>query len=133
MNKNITDRIICILSYWSAGFFGILYLIFAYMTKKTTSSFVLFNIYQSLFISIVLYILSFVYNIFINLVSVIPVINKIVFLTDNFIFRMPVIFNCTFIGLCLIILYLYLALFCVMGKKPFIPLVSQIINENFGG
>ena len=65
MKNNILDRILSALFYCSAGFLGLIYLIFAYLTKRTISDFTLFNIYQSLFISIFMYILSFVYGIFV--------------------------------------------------------------------
>ena len=133
MKNNILDRIFSILTYWSAGFFGIIYLIFAYMTKRTTSSFLLFNIYQSLFISILLYILSFVYGIFVNLTGVIPFVGKMVIYADNIIFRQPMVFGFSISGVCLLCLFFYLAICCIIYKEPFIPFVSQIVKENFGG
>ncbi len=133
MKNNFLDRILSVLFYWSAGLLGIIYLVFAYMTKKTISSFALFNIYQSLFISVFLFILSFVYGIFINLISVIPFAGKFVLLADNFIFREDYIFGCTIAGFVLLIFSFYLAVCCLMYKKPYIPCISDIVKANFGG
>lgn len=133
MNNNFTDRILSVLFYWTMGFLGIIYLIFAYMNRKTISAFNLFNIYQSLFISILLYILSFVYRIFINLITVIPIIGKFVISADSFLFKLSFVFGCSAVTFLLIVFLLYLSIFCLLGKRPQVPFVSQIVSENFGG
>ena len=132
MKNNFLDRILSALFYCTAGFLGLIYLIFAYLTKRTISDFMLFNIYQSLFISIFMYILSFVYGIFVNIMSVLPFAGKFVILADSYIFKEPLIFGCTLAGIVLLILTFYLITNCMIYKKPYIPFVSDIIKTNFG-
>mgnify|MGYP006916242590 CR=1 FL=1 len=130
--NNIIERLVSILTYWTAGFFGLIYLIFMCMTKKSMSSFVMFNIYQSIFISILLYIVSFVYKIFIGFAAVIPFVGKYVLYIDGIIFKFPILFGCTMAGILLLLLSLYFTISCILGKKPFIPFVSQVVQDNFG-
>ena len=79
-----------------------------------------------------MYILSFVYGIFVNIMSVLPFAGKFVILADGYIFREPIVFGCTLAGLVLLILKIYLIINCLMYKKPYIPFVSDIIKANFG-
>lgn len=133
MRNSLMDRIISILTYYTMGIFGLIWLVFSHLTKKGTSSFLAYNIYQSIFISALLAVFSLVYNIGLNFISVIPFIGKLMMSFDIFINQTPIYFSFTLSGLILTIFITYLAAISLLGKKPFVPYISNIIVSNFGG
>lgn len=133
MKQNMTDRIISVLAYCTFGMFSIIWLIFANLTRKNISSFLAFNIYQAIFISFILAIISLLYGIAINLISVIPLIGKLAVAFDIFFNQTPLYFSFTISGFLTTLLVLYLSILSFMGKRPQIPLVSDIVCANFGG
>ena len=50
MNISLTDKIVSVLTYYTFGIFGLIWLVYAYLAKKSINSFCIFNIYQSIFI-----------------------------------------------------------------------------------
>lgn len=134
MNKgaSLIDRLISILSYITFGMFSIIWLIFANLTKKPLGPYLVFNIYQAIFISVILAVISLMYSIAVNLLSVIPFIGSFVKAFDLFFNATPLYFSCTLSGLFVTILLLYLTIMCVFGQKPYVPMVSEIVNINFG-
>ena len=133
MAPKISDRIISILCYYTFGMFSIIWLIFSYVTKRRISPFLSFNMYQAIFVSIVLAIISLLYNISINLLSVIPFVGKVAMWFDVFFNKTPIYFTFTLSGLFVTLLVLYFSILCLMGKRPNVPLISDIVNANFGG
>lgn len=133
MHNSFLDRIISILTYYTLGIFGLIWLIYSHLTKKSVNSFTAFNIYQSIFISVLLGVISLVYNIGLNFIGVIPVIGKLALTFDIFFNQTPMYYSFTLSGLILSLFITYLAFLSLFGKKPFIPGVSNIIVSNFGG
>ena len=133
MSPTFQDRIISLLAYFTFGIFSIIWIIFANMTKKTMSSFLSFNLYQAIFISVVLAVISYIYSIAINILSVVPFINNIARWFDVFFNQTPLYFTFTISGLLVTILVVYLSIMSLLGKKAYIPVVSDIISSNFGG
>lgn len=132
MNPAFSDRIVSILSYITMGIFSIIWLIFANLTNKHLSPFLTFNLYQAIFISIVLYIISFLYQIAIGFLNAVPFINTYIRAFDIFFNQTPLYFSYTVSGLVITLLLLYLSLISLFGKKPFIPVVSNLVKINIG-
>ncbi len=132
MNNSAVDRIISIFTYYTLGFFGLIWLLFCHLTKKRIDSFLAFNIYQSIFLSVVFTVIVYLYSISLNLISVVPFIGKLAVKFDIFINQTPIYFSYTISTLVLFIILLYLSIFSLMGKKPYVPLISDVINSNFG-
>ena len=128
-----SDRLISIICYITFGFFGIIWLVFANVSKINITKYLSFNIYQSIFLSIALAVLSLLYSIAINLLSVIPFVGNLVYKFDLFFNQTPLYFSFTVSGLFVTILLLYLSFLCLVGLKPYLPLISEMINGNFGG
>ena len=64
------DRIVGVLTYITMGIFGLIWLIFSYVTGRKITSFVAFNIYQSMFILAIFSIFSLeIVNVFADLSS----------------------------------------------------------------
>ena len=133
MSPTFQDRIISLLAYFTFGIFSIIWIIFANMTKKTMSTFLSFNLYQAIFISVVLAVISYIYSIAINILSVVPFINNIARWFDVFFNQTPLYFTFTISGLLVTILVVYLSIMSLLGKKAYIPVISDIISSNFGG
>lgn len=133
MNPKLSDRIISILAYYTFGIFSIVWIIFANVMKKPISKFLSFNLYQAIFISVVLAVISLIYSIAINLLSVIPLIGGFARAFDIFFNQTPIYFTFTISGFFVTLIVTYLSALCLIGKKPYIPFVSEIVSSNFGG
>ncbi len=133
MKPAFLDRIISILAYFTFGIFSIIWIVFANMTRKTMSSFLTFNLYQAIFISVVLAVISLIYSIAINLLSVIPFVGNLARWFDVFFNQTPLYFTFTISGLIVTMLVIYLSIMSLLGKRAYLPIVSEIISSNFGG
>ncbi len=133
MNNTIIDRIVSVLSYYTFGIFSIIWIIFANVTKRRISSYLSFNLYQAIFVSVFLAVISLIYSIAINFISVIPFIGNLAKSFDLFFNQTPLYFTFSISGLLVTILTTYLAIMSLLGKKPYLPVVSDIITSNFGG
>ena len=131
MKVAYSDRIISILAYFTFGIFSIIWIIFANLTKKNMTQYLQFNLYQAIFISIVFALISLIYSIAINILSTIPYIGNIAKWIEISINQTPMYFSFTLTGLFTTIFVLYLSILCLFGKKPYVPLVSNIIKTNF--
>lgn len=133
MRVGLLDRIISILCYFTFGFFSVIWLIFANVTRKKISPYLAFNLYQAIFISIIFAVISLLYSISYNLLKDIPFIGKVAIWFDMFFNQTPLYFTFTLSGLLITLLILYFSLICLSGRRPYIPYVSDIVKANFGG
>ena len=121
------DRIISALSYGTGGFAGVIWWILSVLLlKKHVSKFLMFNIFQSMFISFTLYIVNILLSLLLGLLVMIPFINILANYV-NFIITTPVFYNLSAIGLILFVTYMYLIVFSIMGKYAMLPWFSKII------
>ena len=131
-NAGILDRIVSVLSYSTFGIFGVIWLICVNIAKKSMSSFLVFNIYQAIFISLALTVLSLLYQAAMGFLSAIPFLKGMVLGFDLFFMGTPVYFGFTLSGLFILMLLLYLSIISLSGQRPYIPIVSDIIS-GYGG
>ncbi len=124
----IVDRLVSFLSYISAGWFGMIYCIVLFIGKKMPSMFVRYNVFQSIFISLLYFVLSFGFGLLLKFLSYIPFLNYIV-ATITFQFNRPVIFDYSFIQAFMIGLTIYLAVISILGRRPRVFWVSKIIDN----
>ena len=124
----IVDRLVSFLSYISAGWFGMIYCIVLFLGKKMPSMFVRYNVFQSIFISLLYFVLSFGFGLLLKFLSYIPFLNYIV-ATITFQFNRPVIFDYSFIQAFMIGLTIYLAVISILGRRPRVFWVSKIIDN----
>lgn len=132
MRITFLDRLVSILAYFTFGIFSVIWFIFASVTKKNISSYLMFNLYQAIFISVIFAVIGLVYGIAIDLMSVIPFIGKLVLAFDAFFNRTPLYFSFTISGFIVTLVVVYLSVLSLIGKKPYIPLVSDVVKSNFG-
>lgn len=132
MNISITDRIIAVLSYMTFGMFSLIWIIFSALTKKRMSPFLVFNLYQAIFLSVILTVISMVFQIALNFMSAIPYLDKIINNILLFLFQTPIYYSFSIVGLILVFIITYLSIMCLLGKKAYVPFVSDMVSSNFG-
>lgn len=125
----VIERIIAPLSYLTMGMAGFIWLIIGLFTGARLKHFLQYHIFQSIFISLGLTVISLFLGWFSNLLSVIPFINRVV-AQISFLLNMPILFEYSFIQIVIYGLMIYLAITSFIGKYSYIPWVSDIINQN---
>ena len=123
------ERIIASTSYLTAGMVGFVWLIIAAVMRKHATQFVMYHIMQSIFISILYFLLSTFAELVYVILYRIPVINAIPYYIN-----MPLgfAFGLSIIQLITTVIILYLAITAFMGMFSYIPWVSDIINVHTG-
>lgn len=125
----LIERIVAALSYWTMGMIGFIWLIIGLFTKARLKPFLQYHIFQSIFISLGLAVLSIFVGFLSNILSVIPVINKIV-AQINFLLNMPLIFDYSIMQAVIYVFLTYLAVTSLMGRFSYVPWVSDVIDQN---
>lgn len=133
MKIAILDRLISVITYFTFGMFGLVWLIFSHVTGKKNTQFLMFNIVQAFFISILLYAFSIIYDIAIGFISMVPFIGKYALAFNTFFVNTPMYFSFTLSALIITVFITYLSLLALLGKRSYIPFVSDIVQSNFGG
>lgn len=123
------DKLLCAVSYPTMGLVGFVWLIFAMIVGKPPKYFVRFNIYQSIFISILLYLASIIFNIILGLVKIIPFIGSVILFFEFYLLQYPILFGYSLIESAVLILVAYLTISSLMGRCPEIPWVSDNIKK----
>lgn len=126
---SIGDRIISVISYVTAGWAGLIYMVILYFVGKPTSLFLRYNIFQSIFISFFYFLLCMIFGFISNILLQIPLINALV---SWFIllFNRPVIFEYSAIQALVTGLFIYMSVAALLGKMPRVYWVSRIIDKS---
>ena len=130
---SLQDRIVSAIAYFSCGIFSIIWIIFANITHKHITPFLSFNLYQAIFFSVVLAVISLLYSIVLNILLVVPVIKHLIYWFDLYFNKTPLFSGYTISGSILLVILIYLIILSLMGRRPYIPVISDIVNINFGG
>lgn len=123
------ERIVAALSYLTMGFAGFIWLILGLFTRANLRHFMQYHIFQSIFISIAFVLLSYIVDFLSNILSFIPLINKLV-AQLTFLLNMPFVFDFSIIQVIIYLFLIYLAITAFMGKYSYVPVVSEIIDQN---
>lgn len=126
---SVADRVVSLLSYITAGWVGLIYLVIMYFRKKNPSVFLRYNVFQSIFISFFYFVLCMTLGFIANLLLAIPFINTIVswFIL---IFNRPIVLEFSIIQIFMIGLFLYMSVFAFIGRYPRVYWVSKIIDHS---
>lgn len=134
-SPSTSERIFSALSYLTVGWIGLIYFIVLYFAKKPITYFLRYNVFQSIFISLLYFVLSMVLGLVANLLLHIPYINYLVS-QILFFFNRPIL-SISFLGdsfsiiqVFTIGLILYLAIMALLGKYPRIYKISSIIDRS---
>ena len=123
------ERIIAALTYLTMGMVGFIWLIAGLFTKARLKTFLQYHIFQSIFIALGFTVLSIFIGWLSNLLSFIPIINRLV-AQITFLLNMPLIFDYSLLQAVIYAILIYLAVTAFMGKYSYIPWVSDIIDQN---
>lgn len=125
------ERIIASTSYLTMGLVGFIWIIIGLFSKARLKHFLQYHIFQSIFISLLFVILSYILTWIANLLGLIPFINKLV-AQVAFLLNMPLILGYSLIQTIVYSLLFYLAITSFMGRYSYIPWISDVINQNVG-
>lgn len=123
------ERIIAALTYLTMGMVGFIWLIAGLFTKARLKPFLQYHIFQSIFIALGFTVLSIFIGWLSNLLSFIPIINRLV-AQITFLLNMPLIFDYSLLQAVIYAILIYLAVTAFMSKYSYIPWVSDIIDQN---
>ena len=123
------ERIVAALTYLTMGMVGFIWLIAGLFTKARLKPFLQYHIFQSIFIALGFTVLSIFIGWLSNLLSFIPIINRLV-AQITFLLNMPLFFDYSLLQTLIYTVLIYLAVTAFMGKYSYIPWVSDIIGQN---
>ncbi len=130
----LLEKIISVLSYFSMGIIGLLWIIFAYVCKRNLKYFLMYNISQSMIISIILAIIKLCFSTILSLLSFIPFLNFITAVI-NFVISLKIIrfypsgISFTLFELFVFILLIYIVTGVILGRIFYIPILSKFMNK----
>jgi len=124
------ERIPAALVYSPIGWIVCLgWLLYAHLKGMNLSIYARFNIFQSIFLAILIYIFNIIVGIIYNVVGFIPFLGNLI---QNIIYYpvlCPLIFGYSLFNFAMIAIYVYLFLFALTGRCGRIPYVSKIIDN----
>lgn len=123
------ERILSAATYLTAGGVGFVWLIIAALTKKMVTPFLMYHILQSIFISILFYLVSLLSGLLFWIIYRIPFINAIPYLIN---LPIPFWFDLSIVQTFTTTIILYLAITAGMGYYSYLPIISDIIRQNGG-
>lgn len=134
-NSNIlpAEKTIAALSYLTFGMVGFVWIIIGALMKQSLRPFLKYHIFQSIFISLLYFIVAQLIIFIINLLGYIPYLNALVgFMV--YALTVPIIklawANFSVIQLLMFLFTIYLCVGAVRGKDSYVPWVSSIIKYN---
>ena len=125
----LIERLVAAFSYLTMGMVGFIWLIIGLFTKASLKPFLKYHIFQSIFLSLGFAILSMFVGFVSNILSIVPIINKLV-AQINFLLNMPLIFDYSLLQTVIYSFIIYLAVTSFIGKYSYIPWVSDVIGQN---
>ena len=123
------EKILSAATYLTAGMVGFVWLIIAALTKKRVTPFLMYHIIQSIFISILYYLVSILGELVYVILYRIPLVNAIPYFIN---LPLPFLFNFSIIQAFTTTVILYLAITSGLGYYSYLPWVSDIVRQNTG-
>ncbi len=127
----VIERLVVSLSYLTMGFIGFIWLVLGAFTKAQTSDFVRYHVFQSIFISISLFILNVLLGIINDVLSVIPFV-KVFVQNIYYLLNAPIFLNYSIIQTILYLFIAYLMITSALGIYSYVPFVSDVISQSVG-
>ncbi len=129
----ILDRCVSVFTYITFGMAGFVWLLVIYFTKGRLKNFTAFHIYQSIFLGLLLTVLSKVFEYAFILLYKVPFLGPyveklFVLLVQTPIYLPPLNFSILY-GIVFVLIF-YLSFGAVIGKLSYVPGISDIIKAN---
>lgn len=119
------EKIIACATYLTAGGAGVIWLIIAALMKKQVTVFLRYHIFQSIFLSILFYLVSVFLNLIFIILYRIPFIGAIPYYLNV---PLPFAFGLSIFQIFTTLIILYLAITAFMGYYSYLPWVSDVIS-----
>lgn len=133
MNKvSLLDRIISVLTYYTFGSVGVFWMIICALIKKYVPNFTTYHIMQSIFLSIILYLITQLMDIAVGFAINVPFIGEFIKKIVIYTSQTPIYLGFSLIHYIIFIIISYLAIFALFGKRSYFPYISEIIKSNLG-
>lgn len=126
---DMPERFLSAGSYLTSGLVGFVWLIIAHLKRQQLSSFAKYNIFQSILLSIIVYLASILLNIIGSVMSIIPFLGTLVVNIIYYLIQYPLIGSYSPVQIVLIGTYIYLAIFALTGRRGQIPYVSDMVKQ----
>ena len=128
------EKIISILSYMSMGIIGVLWIILAYVMKKNLKFFLMYNITQSMVISIVLAIVKLALDLILPILSVIPILSYIsaifnYLISIKLIRLYPLGISFTILELVVFVILAYICVGVLAGRIFYVPVLTNFMQK----
>ncbi len=129
-NKKISieERLVSAITYFTMGCGGVLYCIYAYFRKKKITSFLRYNIFQSIFLSLLYFCIAMAIGLVMTFLSYIPGIKYLV-AQISFWLNKAFIGEYSFLQIIVFGIVLYASFISLLGRIPRIYWVSKIIDQ----
>lgn len=128
----LIEKLVAAGSYITMGGIGFIWLLIGLATKSKLKPFLMYHIFQSIFISIGYWLICQLLGLLLTVLSVVPIVNQIVMQFTLYL-NMPLIMSFSLIQLAVYAVVFYLALTSFQGQYSYIPWVSNIIRANVRG
>lgn len=126
------EKIVSVLSYFTMGFVGLIWLLISVAYKRKLKYFLMYNIAQSMIISIILYIFKLVIDIVFSIFSLIPFLNTVVAVL-NYIISVKLVkiafLSFSIVELFVFLLLIYISVGVLLSRIFYIPVLSNIMNK----
>ena len=119
------ERLISALSYFTAGFAGVIWLIIAALSRKRVTPFIMYHVSQAIFLSVTFFLISLLAKLVFVILYKIPIINTIPYLLN-----MPLVLGFSIVQLFTTTVMFYLVITSIMGYYSYLPWVSDIVKAN---
>ena len=124
------ERLSASVNYFTFGMLGFVWLILAALGRLRLTKFLRYHIFQTFFLVMLYWLLSVFISLILQILSFIPIVN-ILIMKILFYLNYPVFFeHYSVISGTVLCVLIYLSLNSLQGKYSYIPWVSDIITKN---
>ncbi len=135
-NPSMPEKVLSALAYLTFGTLGIVLLIASGIMKTGLKPFVKFNVYQSILCGVIFFVLQITYDLIdgiFQFLQIIPFLGKLLYSIFQFfvyyLMSFPILFGFSLLSSAIILLILYLSIYTIIGKMPYIPVISPSIKR----
>ena len=133
---SMPERVLSALAYVSCGIIGIVLIIASALIKTNHKPFVKFNVYQSILIAFIFWVLQITFELIVGILqflNIIPFVGSFLNSFFHFIFYylmgFPILFGFSLLSSFIVLLILYLTILALLGKEPYVPFISPNIKR----
>ena len=131
-NVSFLDRIISVLTYYTFGAVGVFCMILYALLRKSASKFATYHILQSIFLSIILYLITLLMEIAVGFTINLPFVGGFIKKIVIYASQTPIYLGFSLIHYIIFIIISYLAIFALFGKHSYLPYISEMVKSNLG-